>query len=98
MDVKDIQESVKISVIWSRTDSADNGMMILEEQQLDTSENSLSYSTSIFINSVNSTHAGTYTCSAQVSVNNLSYLVTSLPESGSDEITIGVCYDCNCMT
>ena len=82
MDVKEVLESLEISVKWIGPEMAS------EVKQLDT--DSLMYSTSISINSADHSHDGTYTCAAQVRAVNSSYLVTSSTASASIEIIISM--------
>jgi hypothetical protein len=85
MDVNEVLGSLEIVVKWS---GPAIGMMSSEVIQSDS--DSLMYSTSISINSANHSHAGNYTCAAQVRAINSPYLITSSPKFGSVEITISM--------
>ncbi len=85
MDVKEVLGSLEILVKWS------GPVFEMTASEVKQSDNaSLMYSTSISINSTNPSHAGNYTCAAQVRAVNSSYLIPSSPQSGSVEITISM--------
>ena len=85
MDVKEVLESLEISVKWIGPEIE---MMASEVKQSDT--DSLMYSTSTLIDSTDHSHDGNYTCAAQVRAANSSYLITSSTASASVEITISM--------
>jgi hypothetical protein len=85
MDVNEVLGSLETLVKWSGPVFE---MMTSEVKQL---SGSLMYSTSILINSANHSHAGNYTCAAQIRAVNSLYLTTSLPKrSESVEIIISM--------
>ena len=87
MDVKEVLESLEISVKWIGPEIE---MMASEVKQ--SHNDSLMYSTLISINSANHSHDGNYTCDAQVRATNSPYLITlnSSTASESVEITISM--------
>ena len=87
MNVMEVLGLLELFVNWSGP--AITGMMALESKQLVT--DSLMYSTSISINSVDHSHDGNYTCTAQVgAINSPNFTITSSKTSKSIEITISM--------